>query len=412
MFSGKQNRLAGLFFLTLLLFRLFWDWQLGAKFRPGQGVRLNFCLSSQPYYQEDKQILFYQNHFQRVKITLPAEPKLDFGDCLGVEGRIKRCSNKEICLDHSQPVPFKEELRIRFLGGVILKRLRALRRRLAGVFLRSLPYPEADLLSGIVLGVKQNLDPDFYQQLRVTGTLHIIVASGYNLSVTGERPVSFLAYFIGRKPSLVVGFLLVWLYVGLVGFEPPVVRAGIMLSFVFLAQFAGRRFDQFRALAAAIWLMLLAKPDLITSISFQLSVAALTGIILGGSVFNKLARLPLAGENLAETLSAQIMVAPLIAWHFGRLSSLAPLTNILILPWIPLIMNLGLLALLLGWTPFTSQLILWLVYPFLAWAVFVVRTFARLPLSEISLRISWWQLILVYSVVLWLFLKKRRGEKE
>jgi len=398
--------------LALISLRFLFELKVASKFQPGQRVRLDFCLSSQPYLGKSGQTLTYQNHFQRIKILLPAEPKFDFGDCLGVKGEIEECSDKKLCLASPQLVPFKKQLGFKLIGSIFLKTLRSLRGKLAGLFLRGLPYPEADLLSGIVLGVKQDLDPVFYQQLRATGTLHIIVASGYNLSVTGERPVSFLAYFIGRKLSLVIGFFIVWFYVGLVGFEAPVLRAGIMISFVFLAQIAGKKFDQFRALVGAIWLMLVIKPDLIVSISFQLSVAALVGIILGGRLFKDLARIPLIGETLAETLSAQVMVAPLIAWHFGRLSSLAPLTNILILPLVPLIMNLGLLALPLSLVPFAGWPILWLSYPFLAWMVFVIRNFANFHLSEISLTISWWQITLIYGAIFWLFFKKKKSEEK
>ena len=403
----------GFVLLILLLLRFLFEWQLASKFQPGQGVKLNFCLSNQPYYGQEKQTLYYQNHFQRIRISLPAEPRLDFGDCLQVKGKIEECPDEErtkFCLTDSQTSPFKEELRFKLLTSSLLKRLRAFREKLSEMFLRNLPYPESDLISGIVLGVKQSLDPQFYQELRLTGTLHIIVASGYNLSVTGEKPVSILAYFIGRKLAIISGFILVWLYVGLVGFEPPVVRAGVMLSFLFLAQLVGKKYDQWRVLIFSGWLMLILDPDLLTSISFQLSLTALLGIMLGRKLFSGLNKIPLIGKDLAETLSAQLMVTPIIAWHFGRLSWLAPITNALILPLIPWVMALGILGLLFGWIPFLGQLAILISYPLLWWSISVIGLFSRLPQAELPLKINWWQMVLTYLVILFV-LRKKNEEK-
>ncbi len=362
-----------IFFIILLFFRFFLDWQLGAKFQIGQRIKLNYCLFNQPLYTQDKQIFYYQNHFQKLKITAPIEPQFDFGDCLQIIGKIEECSKlsrAKLCLINLQILPFQENSNPKFLSYRFLKRLRLVRKELSKVFLENLPYPEADLLNGIVLGVKQKLDPEFYQQLRQTGTLHIIVASGYNLSVTGKRPVEYLAYFFGRKPAILIGLVLIWLYVGIVGFESPIIRAAIMLSFLFLAQLLGKKYHQWRAFIFAIWLMLMIKPDLIVSISFQLSVAALLGIMLGGRMFGRLKNIPVIGEVLAETLSAQLMVAPIIIWHFGSLSWLAPITNALILPLIPVIMSLGLIGLLLG------RIVLWAIYPLLWWSIFIVEKFS------------------------------------
>jgi len=394
--------------IIILLVRFFFDWQLAAKFQPGQKIKLNFCLSNQPYYSRGKQVFYYQNHFRRIKIEIPAKRKLDSRDCLEIIGEIRPCpepSKVRFCLLNPAVSVFSPDFSPRFLGGKLIKKIHNFRGKLTSILLKKLPYPQADLLAGVVLGVKQNLDPEFYQQLRRTGTLHIIVASGYNLSVTGESPVNCLAYLLGIKPAIFLGFFLIWFYVGLVGFEPPVLRAAIMLSFLFLARLIGKRFDQWRALGAATWLMLMVKPDLIASVSFQLSEAAILGLMVSGEKFTKLAAIPLIGKDLAETLSAQIMVAPLIAWHFGRTSWLAPLTNALTLPLVPIIMKLGLVGLLI-WPA------LWLVYPLLWWVVLVVEKFSNLPFVESTLSLVWWQALLSYLIIGFWLRRSSVGEKK
>ncbi|MFH1561557.1 MAG: ComEC/Rec2 family competence protein [Patescibacteria group bacterium] len=335
------------------------------------------------------------------------------GDCLQVIGEIERCqtlSREYLCLLNPELSPFSTGL-----GGqkqliASLAKLANFREKLAKNFLKNLPYPEADILSGIVLGSKQDLGPDLYSDLKSTGTLHVVVASGYNLTVIGRQPVEVFAHLLGRKTALFLGLGLVWGYAGMVGLEAPIVRAAIMLSFLFLAQLLGRKFDQYRAVVGAVWLMLMVKPDLVISVSFQLSIAALLGLMFGGRLFTRVARIPWIGGSLAETLSAQLMVFPIIAYHFGTISWLSPLVNVLILPIVPLIMGVGLLGLLLSWVPGVGKLIIWASFPFLAWMVRVIDFFARLPGIELPLSFGLWQVVFAYLLIFYLLIRKKNGK--
>ena len=96
------------------------------------------------------------------------------------------------------------------------------------------------------------------------------------------------------------------------------------------------------------------------------------------------------------------MVTPLIAWHFGSISWLAPLTNAFILPLISWLMGLGLLGLV--FSPF-----LWLAYPLLWWSVWVVTKFSFFPNAELPLKLSWWQVIFSYLLI-FLLVKRKKNE--
>ncbi len=397
-----KRRLALIFSLAaVLIIRFFTEIKLAEKFKINQGVKLNFCLSSQPYYGKDSQVFYYQKHFQKIKIKTDLDQKYDFGDCLQISGKIVSCpysSKTKHCLlkpkisTCDQPTHY-----------LILKKLKNIRQRLAEFYLQNLPYPYSDLLAGIVLGVKKNLDQKLVARLRQTGTLHIIVASGYNLMLMGEKPAYFLSFLIGQIPGILFGLFFVWFYVTLVGWQPPIVRAGILISVIFTARLAGRRFNQLRALLLTTWLMLIFKPDLIASISFQLSVAAALGISFAGKWFPKIQKWPILGSDLAQTLSAQIVVSPIIAYHFGRLSLLAPITNAFILPLIPTATMLGLSAILAAFLPFVGRLILFITYPFLWWSVKVIKIFSRFSITEISFGLPWWGIILMYLGVFIVF---------
>jgi ComEC/Rec2-related protein len=387
--------------LIILLVRFIFELRLSSQFQTGQGVKLNFCLTNEPYYYTNSQIFYYQNHFQKIKIRTNLEKKYSFGDCLQISGKIEACSEAskiKYCLLNPVISTYRQPLRIS-----VLEKLRRVREKLADIYFQSLPYPYADLSVGVVLGVKKNLDPLFYEQLRRTGTLHIIVASGYNLTVSAQKPTDYLSYLIGRRASLVAGIIFIWFYVSLVGWQPPIIRAGLVLTCVFIAQLFGRRFYQWRTLVFTVWLMLIFKPDLIVDPSFQLSFTALLGLMLGGGIFGRLKKIPLVGSDLAETLSAQLLVAPIISYHFGRLSVLSPLVNGLVLPFIPKITWGGISALLGLFWPLLGRLLLIFIFPLIWVPVQLIEWFGRFSWTEIGFSLPFWGVIAYYFLVFIVF---------
>lgn len=373
--------------ITFLSFRLAYDLAIAKQFQAGQRVKLEFCLFEEPNIYPDGQYSYYQNHFQTIKIKLAETKKFQIGDCLKVVGKIAQCQNSsraDWCLLKQSKIIFTRGKNLQFQLANIIRKFSSFRQSLAVPILENLTYPESDLLAGIVLGRQQNLDKKFFDQLQKSGTLHIIVASGYNLMIVGQKPAYYLGYFLGFRPAVVLGILLIWFYVGIVGFQVPVVRAGVMLTFLLLAKLVGRKADQIRILVFSVWLMLMIKPDLIFNISFQLSVAALMGLIIGKRIF------VWANKNwltnvLAETLSAQLLVTPLLIFHFRKISLLAPVSNVFIVPLVPVLMFLGLLAIAVSWLPYLSKLALWFVYPLLWWVIMVIKFFADLPMSEVAM---------------------------
>lgn len=277
-----------------------------------------------------------------------------------------------------------------------------------------LPEPEASLLVGILLGSKRTLPEKFLQNLRDTGTLHIVVASGYNLSVVAGFLVSSLVWFVSRKKALILAFLGVVLYTLMVGAEPPVVRAAIMASLAFGAEYLGRMRDGLIALAVAAMTMLLILPLILFDIGFQLSFLATGGIILIHPLLRerKLFRLPLLGEELATTLAAQAGVMPIILLNFGNFSFLSPLINALVLPLVPLLMNLGAIVAFLGlFIKPLAQLLAWLLWLPLTYFVSLVEMFGSL--SWVNWQIEglsfWWGVgyYLVLGIILWQAWRRR-----
>ena len=242
------------------------------------------------------------------------------------------------------------------------------REKLSQNYRKLLPEPESALVAGIVLGEKTRLPKKFYNALVKTGTIHIVVASGYNVMIVGSMIMAGLLYFLKRKWAT-VGVLIGMLVYGLMaGADPPVVRAVLMGSIIFIGQAIGRSSKALWSLALAGFCMLMVEPLLVESISFQLSLTASIGLFwlepklkrwfdereIGGWILK---------TELIPTLAAQIMTAPVIFWHFGRLNWISPLVNVLILPLVPVIMAWGgvMLVLSMVWQPL-GMVVGWLVY--------------------------------------------------
>ncbi len=245
-----------------------------------------------------------------------------------------------------------------------------------------LPSPQAELLSGILLGQNKNLPGSLKLALRDTSTLHIVVASGQNLSMVAGFFLN-LAGLIKRRNAIILSLLAVILYTLLTGLQVPILRAAIMFVFSSLAQLYGRQKDGGWVLVVTAGLMLLVNPNWITNLSFQLSFLATAGvIILAPILLHYLKRLPIIGQDLAVTLGAQLMVTPIIIQNFHQLSLVSVLTNLLVGWTVPFIMILGSLALVVSFISFSlSSVVSLIAGAFLTYFVYIVQFFASLSFA-------------------------------
>lgn len=289
-------------------------------------------------------------------------PEYHYGDKLKVMGIVK---------ENSLEFPEIREKETEKDKGILFW-IHNLRTRIEKTYRKTLPEPQASLLAGIVLGSKSGIPKDFYESLRQTGTLHVVVASGMNVSILAGTLVSFLLLFISRRKAVILSFILIWFYVVLAGAEAPVIRAGIMGTLAFLAQGLGREEDAWRGLGLAAVILLFLNPQNLFDLGFQLSFAATFGILFFGPVFSRLfSRLPKQiRSDISQTLGAQIVTLPIIILNFGYYSIFSPLVNLLVVPTLPWIMRLGLLVAVGG------QIFAWLTLPFLTYFVWIVKLFS------------------------------------
>ena len=217
----------------------------------------------------------------------------------------------------------------------------------------ALPEPLAGLAAGILVGLRERVDPTLVREFTASGLTHVVAISGWNIAIVGATCAALTRQLSRRRRSLIVGTVIV-AYTVFAGASPSVVRAALMAGVALLARESGRRAGASRALALAIVLMLLVDPAAVADPGFQLSACATAGLLawatpLGEWIERRLPRVPeMIRESLAVSLAAQLATLPLVLFDFGRLSLVSPAANLVAAPLIPFVMAAAAAALPLG----------------------------------------------------------------
>ena len=310
-------------------------------------------------------------------------------------------------LAYKNPCPVKGKGRVRvksfliwlsvFVAAILMYKF-VKKDSLMGVIYQSLPGKEAGLLDGMLWGDKAGFDKDFWNQLKNSGLVHLVVVSGSNMILVFSGVIENLAKWLGRKQAIGVGFLIGLVYVGMVGWQIPVVRALILVSVVYWAQVLGRKYDVVRGLILSVLIIVLAWPSSLTDISFWLSFMAFIGVISS----------PWRG-NLGTTCWVSLWVSPVLAIGFGKLNIISPVSNLLVLFTVEVITVVGFVGSILGvFVPFLGKIILWAIWPLLKYFGIVAGMIGSWGWVNLNINFNWLILFGWYLILIWVLLKIKK----
>lgn len=296
----------------------------------------------------------------------------------------------------------------------LLINLNKVRDNLVEMSMRIYGNKQSALLVGMVLGVKDGIDGEFYDQLRNSGLLHVVVASGGNIVLITSVMFYVLSNKVSKNKKYAYSYIFVIIYSIMTGFEPPIVRAALMVGLIWFGKLLGRKSDSMWILLIIGLIMIFFDVQLYTSVSFYLSILATSGIIMYGSyiddVFNGLLkRLPhitmlkYIFSTASQTIAAQIMVVPIISMTFGQINIISLLTNIMISFLIAPIMFVGIFFFLVTSLNYNlGMLVSFLLRPLLDMFIFVINTFGgddNLQMeyfASLIFCVVWWAIIICY----------------
>ena len=214
----------------------------------------------------------------------------------------------------------------------------------------------AAVASTLILGYRADLSEEIRQTYSKTGTIHVLSVSGAHVGLVYlvlAWGLAFLRpYRYGRILQTVIIIALIWFYALLTGFSPPVCRAAVMLSLIITGKTYSRQISMLNILAFSAFVMLLYNPLYITDVGFQLSYAAMAGLIVIQPLVYRLVSIK---NNIANkiwlvcsaSVSAQAATLPLSMYYFHQIPLYFLISNLFILIPSALIMYTGMLYLLL-----------------------------------------------------------------
>jgi len=321
-----------------------------------------------------------------VRLYVPLYPEFSYGEVLIITGKITESASGRL---HYVNHPLIKDTGLN--GGSYLRlKLFSFKESLVTKIFRVLPEEKAAFLSGLLFGERAEFSDSFVTSLKNSGTTHLVALSGYNISIITVGLGSVFAYFTKRRTAFWLSVLFVIAFVIMTGAEESVVRAAVM-GIVFLVSRQNSRLYSVRnAITLTAAIMLLLNPDLLVfNVGFQLSFAALIGLVyiqpLLKELLQRLLKVKAEGgflnwrENALQTASAQFAAFPIIIGTFGYFSPWSLLANVLILGLMPITMFLGFVTVVLGLISYhLSLLAAWITGLFLGYEIFIINLFGNI----------------------------------
>lgn len=311
---------------------------------------------------------------------------LRIGDGLSIQSRIRENSNwHRGAFDYRRYLEIHgftgstfvsswkwQKVRVSLEGLSRLERTKLYFLRLRTRLLKRLAVDESSgdqyaVVAAMALGDKSALTKELKEVYAVTGASHVLALSGLHLGIIYTL-LSLL--IIGRRWQMVSQMLIVlciWAFVFLVGMSTSVVRSATMLTVYALLSLGYRDKMTVNTLAFTAIVMLMVHPLSLYDVGFQMSFMAVLAILVFMPLLEGLfpTEYLLTHQSVrwlwsmvAVSVSAQIGVAPLIAYYFGRFSTFFLLTNFIVIPAATLILWLSPVVLL---SPSLAYLLLYIV---------------------------------------------------
>jgi len=275
---------------------------------------------------------------------------------------------------------------------------------------------ELNVAVALIMGQQQDIDPEIIQDYQYAGAVHILSVSGLHIGFILLFVYSLLKPFPNTKKGalikLLISLAVLFLFGVLAGLAPSVVRSVVMFSFVAIGNYLRRSVNIYHTLLVSVLLILLFQPSFLFDVGFQLSYVALFFIVWLQPLFANLWKpknkiINYFWEILTVSFAAQIGTLPLSIYYFHQFPGLFFVTNLIVIPFLNIIMALGCLVMILAtfnWVPFYPAKILEISIYCLDKTINKIASLEQFIIKDIPLNIS---LLLsgymvIFTVIIWL----------
>lgn len=253
---------------------------------------------------------------------------------------------------------------------------------------------DAPIARALLVADQSEIPRDVKRAYADAGIVHMLAISGLHVSIVAASLVLLLG--IVRVPGRIGSFITaatIMGYVFILGFPAPALRSAVMVC-IATASHACQRHSSRWSILALGGIVPLVKPETVLDVGYQLSMAGMAAVIAAGAVVKREPIARLAGwrrgvvQSLVVSGVATLVTAPLVACWFGRLSLVAPLTNLAADPVIAIVQPMLFLALVLAPWPAAARFVALAAHPLLVTFEAIARFAASLPYAAVAVSMS------------------------
>jgi competence protein ComEC len=272
---------------------------------------------------------------------------------------------------------------------------------------------EFEILSALTLGYKRDLDPEIQQVFSASGAMHVLAVSGLHVGIIYGFFTFLLGFMnrkkIGRLIFAIMSVSLIWSFAFITGLSPSVMRASTMFSFVILGKCINRQTNIYNTLAASAFILLLINPNNLFEVGFQLSYAAVFGIVflqpkLAGlfNVKNKI--LNYFQALLTVSVAAQILTFPFSVYYFNQFPTYFWISNLFVIPAAVVLIPLAIGMLVFSGIPVISILFSKTVNFIISILYSLLKEIEEFPVSVLNISINEIEFILTILLLCLIFI--------
>src|SRR2546423_3197928 len=253
---------------------------------------------------------------------------------------------------------------------------------------------DAPLARALLIADQRQIPTEMRDRYAAAGLIHMLSISGLHVAViAAAMELLFQVGRASRRTSLIGAFVTTAVYVAVIGFPPPALRAAAMLGVAMVARIAQRPTSPWAAWAVGGFVPLL-QPRNAIDVGYQLSVLGMCALVAAGVLWKRYLARRLDGwkgkiaRDLITSLVACAVTAPLVAWVFGRLSLIAPISNLIAAPVITLAQPILFLALVTAPLGALARLFAEAVHPLLFAFDWIAWSTAAVPGAAVTVSIT------------------------
>ena len=261
----------------------------------------------------------------------------------------------------------------------------------------------------LLFGYKSDVSKELVNAYSRTGTLHVLAVSGMHVAIVFLLFAKSLWFIERFKNGVIIRFIIImagiWSYCLLTGLAPSILRAGLTISFVLLGKTLHRHTNIYNLIAFSAFLILIINPLYLLDIGFQLSYAAVLGIIyLQPKIHQLWSPSSLFTKELWSiiniTLCAQVATFPLSLYYFHQFPNYFIITNLVIIPLTTLIIYAGICMVIFSKVSFLLALFTWITENLVILTNRLVQWFEHLPYSYTDgIKVNSIQLLMLYLII-------------